>query len=98
MVYLTSNPMEEAFIIAQTLFYFVASFAIIVIGLIFCAITYYTVQIGKRLRKISENVEQSSAEVRENIREFFERLADISFASLFFGKGRRKKHTDDEKS
>ncbi len=81
--------MEEAFIASQTIFYFVASFAIIMIGVILGVIAYYTVQIGKRLKKISENVEKSSAEVRENIAELFDKLSEIPFISLFFKKGRR---------
>lgn len=80
--------MEGAFIISQTVFYFVASFAIIVIGAILCVIAYYAVQIGRRLKRISENVEKSSAEVRENINELFDKLSGIPFISSFFKKGR----------
>ncbi len=86
--------MESALIVSQTVFYFVASFAIVMIGAILCVIAYYAVQIGKRLAKISENVEKSSDEVRENIREFFERISEIPFLSLFMKKGRSKKHTE----
>jgi len=86
--------METTFIVSQTVFYFVASFAIVMIGAILCVIAYYAVQIGKRLKKISENVEKSSDEVRENIREFFERLSEIPFLSLFMKKGRSKKNTE----
>ena len=81
--------METAFIVSQTVFFFVASFAIIVIGVMLCAIAYYMIQIGKRLKKISENVEKSSAEVRENIKELFDKLSVIPFLSSFFKKGRK---------
>ena len=83
--------MEIPLMVAQTVFYFVASFAIVMIGIILCVIAYYAVQIGKRLRKISENVEKSSDEVRENIKEFFDTLSQIPFVSSFFKKGRSKK-------
>ncbi len=82
--------MDEILIVSQTLFYFVSSFAILAVGAILCVIAYYVVQIGKRLHKISENVEKSSAEVQENISELFEKLSVIPFISAFFKKGRSK--------
>ncbi len=85
------NSMEQVLMFSQTLFYFVASFAIVVLGAILCVIAYYMVQIGGRISKISENVEKSSAEVRENIAELFDKLAEIPFISSFlFRKGRRR--------
>lgn len=83
--------MEQMLMLSQTLFYFVASFSIIVLGVILCVIVYYVVEIGGRIRKISENVEKSSAEVRENITELFDKLSEIPFVSSFFKKGRIKK-------
>ena len=83
--------MEEALIVSQTVFYFVASFAIVMIGVILGVIAYYGVQIGKRLQKISENMEKSSADVRENIAELFDKLSEIPFISSFFKKGRRNR-------
>ncbi|OGZ54719.1 MAG: hypothetical protein A3B25_01525 [Candidatus Ryanbacteria bacterium RIFCSPLOWO2_01_FULL_48_26] len=83
--------MEQILMLSQTLFYFVTSFAIIVLGAILCVIAYYVVQIGRRIHKISENVEKSSAEVRENIAELFDKLSEIPFISSFFKKGRTKK-------
>jgi ABC-type multidrug transport system fused ATPase/permease subunit len=83
--------MEIALMLSQTVFYFVTSFAIIMIGVILCVIAYYASQIGQRLRNISENVEKSSDEVRENIKDFFDKLSEIPFMSSFFKKGRSKK-------
>lgn len=68
---------------AQTLYYFIASFAIIVLGILFAIITYHLISVSKHLQNISENLDDSSVELKERIEEVIERLSSLPLFSYF---------------
>ncbi len=87
--------MEGALIISQTIFYFVVSIAIIVIGILSGIVVYHLVCITKELKKVAENFHEASDEAAERVRELIDRLSGLPFLSFLFrekgGYGSRRK-------
>ncbi len=82
-------------IFAQTLYYFVVSFAIIVLGALFAIITYHLVYVTKHLRHISDNLDDTSDELKKRIEEVVERLSSLPILSYFLR--RDKPHASHKK-
>lgn len=83
----------QALILAQTLFYFVASLAIIVFAVLLGMAAYYLIQIARQVQNLSENLNQASDEIKENIQEIFDNLSRIPLLSFLFKEkkgGQRK--------
>ena len=73
-----------ALILAQTIFYFTASLAIIVFGVLLGIMAYYFIQIARQVQNLSENLNQASDEIKENIKEIFDNLSRIPLLSFLF--------------
>jgi len=70
-------------IFAQTLFYLVASFLMIAFIVIVCMVAFYLIKFAQSFQKISENLENASSEITENIHAIFDRMAEIPILSFF---------------
>ena len=68
---------------SQTLFYFVVSMAIIVLGVLFAIVTYHIINITKELEKISNNFYDMSDEAKERIRDVLDGLSEVPILSFF---------------
>ncbi len=79
-------------IIAQTIFYFVISLAILFAGVTFGIIIFHIIHIAKSLREISLNISNASHDVKEKLEEVLEKFSFWSLASLFFKKRSKKGH------
>ncbi len=82
-------------IFAQTLYYLVASVAIIAIGTLFLVILYHLIHIAKHLRHISDNLDSTSNDLKKRIEEIIERLSELPILSFFLN--RDKKRNSDKK-
>lgn len=82
-------------IFAQTLYYLVASFAIIAISALFVIIMYHLIHIAKHLRNIADNLEDTSSDLKKRIEEIIERLSELPILSFFLK--RDKKRNSDKK-
>lgn len=81
-------------IFMQTLYYLVVSLAIIVFGALFAIIMYHLICITKRLRHISDNLDDTSDELKKRIEEIIERLSSLPIFSYFLKRdGEHKSHT-----
>ncbi len=83
-------------IIAQTLFYFTVSFAIIALSILTGIIAYHLVKITKELRRITDNLGDASDELRDSLADLIERLSSLPILSMFMNDrsgsvGRHKK-------
>gem|GEM_PF-6084156 len=74
----------SALILAQTLYYFAASLAIIIFGALLGMMAYYLIQIARQMQNLSENLNQASDEIKENIGEIFDNLSRIPLLSFLF--------------
>ncbi len=70
-------------IFAQTLYYLVVSFAIIVLGALVTVIAYHLIYITKHLRHISDNIDDTSGEMKKRLEEIIERLSSLPILSYF---------------
>lgn len=80
-----------ALVFAQTLFYLTISLAIIVLGALLGIIAYHFVAIAKHLRKISNDLDKASDDVRENLEEIVGRLSALPLFSYLLKKNDNKK-------
>lgn len=71
---------------AQTLYYLVASFAIITLTALCMIIAYHLIHIAKNLRHISENIDDTSSDLKKRIEEVVERLSSLPILSYFLKK------------
>src|SRR5882672_3222002 len=84
----------EALIIAQTIFYFTVSAAIIVLGALCAIVAYYLIRITKELEAMSRDWHDASDEARERINDIIDRLSDLPILSYFLRKEPRRSHED----
>ncbi len=82
-------------IFAQTFFYFTVSFTIIVFGILSAFVIYQLIFIMKRLKNISDNLDDTTGELKEKIENILENLEKLPFFSFFFKKSGGKKKTKD---
>ena len=82
----------DALIFSQTFFYFVVSFAIIVLGILAAIIAYHLIHITKRVEEISSDISDTSHEARERIKELLEAFSRIPFLSFFMKRKSREQH------
>ena len=75
--------MENLLVMAQTLFYFVVSAAIIIFAVLFGIATVHLIHIAKQLEKISRHVHDASDEMRKRVKEIIERLSQLPILSYF---------------
>ena len=76
-------------IIAQTLFYFTVSFAIIALSVLAGMIAYHLVKITKELRRITDNLGDASDELRDSLSDLIERLSSLPILSMFLSPSDR---------
>ncbi len=86
----------DALIFAQTIFYLVISLLGVVFGVLFAIMAYYLVRIAKHIDKISNNLDEASGEVKENVKEIISKLSVLPLFSLFF-KNRTGNNKSDKK-
>ena len=80
-------------IIAQTLFYFTVSFAIIALSILIGMIAYQLVKITKELRRITDNLGEASDELKDSLTDLTERISSIPILSMFInGRGDSSGH------
>lgn len=77
-------------VFAQTLFYFSASIAIIIIGVIFAMAVYHLMRIAKKIHEISDNLSELSEETKKAIEEIIEKLSNLPILSFFVKKKVKK--------
>lgn len=77
---------------SQTLFYLVASIAIIIFGVLLVCCGYYLLQIIKNMMQISNNLNTASDDIREAINSVIEKILSLPIISLF---AKRKKATSE---
>lgn len=82
----------DILIFSQTLFYFVASIAIIVLGVLLAISTYNLIYITKHLRNISDRLDDATEEIRTRIEEIVEKLSSLPILSYFLKKERKYKN------
>ena len=84
----------EILLIAQIIFYLVFSLAIIIFSILTLALLYNFIRIEKNIRKISENLESASGEIKENLESLIGKIIALPLLSFFLkkmsAKGRRK--------
>jgi biopolymer transport protein ExbB/TolQ len=84
----------ELLIIVQIIFYAVFSLAIIIFSVLALVLLYNFIRIEKHVRKISENLENASQDVKENLESLIGKIIALPLLSLFFkkmsAKGRHK--------
>ncbi|MCL5733421.1 MAG: DUF3592 domain-containing protein [Patescibacteria group bacterium] len=80
--------------IVQIIFYLVFSLAIIIFSVLALVLLYNFIRIEKHIRKISENLESASGEIKENIESLIGKIITLPLLSLFLkkmsAKGRHK--------
>src|SRR6266481_2033173 len=81
--------METALILAQTIYYFVVSAAILALGILFTMLVYRLVQIAKELQQISEHFHEASADAVERVNDILDNLSELPFLSFFLKKRKR---------
>ena len=74
--------MSSAFILSQTIFYFVASGAIIFVVIFFSIEMYHLIQITKELEKITNNIHNLTDDTRNKINDIVERLSELPMLSF----------------
>ena len=70
-------------VFAQTFYYIVASLAIVVLGMLLSIMAYHIIHITKHLRNISDNLDDTSGELKKRIEEVIERLSSLPILSYF---------------
>lgn len=74
----------EILIIAQTIFYLTVSLAIIVAGILGGITAYYLIYVARHLRNISDNLENASEGIKNNVKEIMDRLSQSPLLSFLF--------------
>ena len=88
---------ENALILSQTIFYFSASVAIIVIGIIFSVGTYHLTVIVKELEAITRDIHDFTGDAEERIRDILERLSHVPLLSFFLKRKKRESSKPERK-
>jgi len=78
--------METTLIVAQIVFYFTVSAAIIVVGILCAMVTYRLVRIARELEELSRNLNHASSEAGERINDVIDKLSDVPILSYFLKK------------
>ncbi|MBI2023341.1 hypothetical protein HYT01_02130 [Candidatus Giovannonibacteria bacterium] len=73
----------DILIYAQTVFYIVASIAIIVVGFMVALVAYHLVGIARSLHKIAEALSEFSEETEELLKDIIHKLMNIPILSFF---------------
>ncbi|MHB0978348.1 MAG: hypothetical protein ACYC1K_03060 [Minisyncoccota bacterium] len=89
--------METTFILSQIIFYFVASVAIIAIGIFFSIAIYHLAHIIKELRSITHDFHNLTAGAKERISNIIERLSSLPILSFLSRRTNYKKTKKHEK-
>jgi hypothetical protein len=76
-------------ILSQIIINFVASFAIIVLAVLFGIIAYETIKFIKSIKKLSNEIKKESNELHNKINNFLETVSNLSFFTKFFKKKRK---------
>ena len=84
-------------IFAQTLFYLVASIAIIVVGALLAVILYHLIRTVKNVEIFTNKLNDASDEIKAKIHQILERLAALPVISTIAEKFMGKKATTHHK-
>jgi hypothetical protein len=87
----------ELLIIAQTLFYFTVSLAIIISGILFLYILLQLISVMRHLEHISNNLQYTTGELKEKISDILDQLERIPFLAYFFKKKKKVHKTASQK-
>lgn len=83
---------------AQILFYFSVSFAVIILAVMIGFVIYHLIKVTKSLEQISENIENASDELHENLKDALTVLGTLPILSFFFKTKKRKEKKGSKKS
>lgn len=72
-----------ALLLAQTIFYFVVSLAIIVVGILCAVVAYHLIHIAKELEVLSQNLTDASSDAIEQVNDVIDRLSALPILSYF---------------
>lgn len=89
--------METTLILSQIIFYFVASVAIMAIGIFFSVAMYHLVRITKELRVITHDFHNLTDGAGERISDIIERLSRLPILSFLLKRTNYKKTKKHEK-
>lgn len=89
--------MPTAFIISQTIFYSVASLAIIAVGIFFSLAMYHLVHMTRELEEITHDFHNLTDDARERIDDIIERLSELPLLSFLLKRTNYKKTKNYEK-
>lgn len=78
--------METTLIFSEIVFNLTISLAVMVVGGLFAVIAYQLISVTRNLKKLSDNLNNASAEAGEKISEALERLSELPIFSYFFRK------------
>jgi len=76
--------MDYYLILAQTVFYAVFSLAILIFTIALGIVAYYLIIISRHLRKIAENLDGTSEEIKEYLHELLGSISKLPLISLLF--------------
>lgn len=79
-------------IFAETVFYAVFSLAIFVLSILLCIVAYHFIGIARHLRKITEDIDMATEEVKNRIEDIVEALSNLPLISFLFKKGHKKEN------
>lgn len=79
-------------IIAQIVFYFSMSLAVIGLGILIGIKSYEHILIARDLRALLEKAVEATGAAEERVEEFFDKLSALPFLSYFFTKTRKRTH------
>ncbi|MBX4200561.1 hypothetical protein KW786_00345 [Candidatus Parcubacteria bacterium] len=77
--------------IAQIIFYFTVSFAVIVVGVLVTIIAVQVIWFIVATKRLVNGLHKESVEVYRKVDRFLQSMASLAFFSKFFPKGRSKK-------
>ena len=88
----------EILLVAQIIYYFTVSFAILVIGVFSIIIVYHLMHITKHLGHIADNIDDASTGLKEEIEDILAALSTLPILSYFLKRhGMHKSHVCDKK-
>lgn len=84
----------DLLVAVQIIFYLVFSLAIVIFSVLTLVLLYNFIRIEKNIRKISENIESASGEIKENLESLIGKIIALPILSFFLkkmsAKGRHK--------
>ncbi len=70
-------------VFAQTVFYLTVSLAIIALGILLAVVVFHLIHIVKRLRSISDHLDDAAGELKSRVKDVIEQLTSLPILSYF---------------